>query len=278
MVLGLLLAGLPVHAADKLSFEVASVKAAAPPAPGDRRGPDGLWCAGGPGTSDPGAWSCTHVTLAELIFHAYDLELYQFKPPDWMQTAWFAIAARVPAGTTREQFRLMQQNLLEERFKLVFHRQPKAMTVFELQVDKKGLKMPESAADAPAAEVSWSRVPGVSIGQDHYPVFPSGKYGLMGVNGYVRWRSSNVTLADIVRILRREMSSDVADGTGLTGKYDVDIYWQVRPIENIPSARPFDGPVIEKAIQDRLGLRLESKKGTVGVVVIDHIEKTPLEN
>jgi uncharacterized protein (TIGR03435 family) len=46
-----------------------------------------------------------------LIFTAYDLELNRFQPPDWMGTTWLAIVAKVPAGTTREQFRKMQQNL-----------------------------------------------------------------------------------------------------------------------------------------------------------------------
>jgi hypothetical protein len=53
------------------------------------------------------------------------------------------------------------------------------------------------------------------------------------------------------------------------------MYWQHRPIEDFPSGPPFDGPLIEKAIQDKLGLRLESKKGTAGTVIIDYIEKTP---
>jgi uncharacterized protein (TIGR03435 family) len=172
----------------------------------------------------------------------------------------------------------MQQNLLEERLKLSFHRQPKETTIYELVIGRNGLKLQESAPDAPPAVVEWSIVPQYTIGPDRYPVFRAGANGLMSVNNYARWRSSNVTMPDIAHVLRQQMGSDVVDRTGLKGKYDIDMYWQQLPPDSSPAARPFDGPVITKAIQERLGLRLESKKGTVGVVVIDHIEKIPVEN
>lgn len=273
MLLSFFLAGLSAYSADDVSFEVASVKSVERPGPRESR-----LCTGGPGTANPGTWSCRHVTLSYLIFNAYDLQLYQFQSPEWIQATWLSVVAKVPAGTTKTQLRQMQQNLLEERFKLAFHRQPKEMTVYELVVGKNGIKMRESAPDAPPAEVEWSIVPHFSLGQYRYPVFPDGARGLMGVNGRKLWRSSNVTMADIVRVLRQDMRTDVVDLTGLNGKFDIDMYWQEQPIESFPAAPPFQGPAIEKAIQDRLGLRLESKKGMVGVVVIDHIERTPVEN
>jgi len=116
------------QAGNGVQFEVASVKTAEAPAQGDRRR-----CTGGPErrTRNLELPACrAHVPH----FASYDLELYQFKPPEWMASKWFAIIAKVPAGTTKEQFRKMQQNLLEERFKLAFHRQPKEMTVYDLVV------------------------------------------------------------------------------------------------------------------------------------------------
>jgi uncharacterized protein (TIGR03435 family) len=95
VILGFFLIGPPAYAADDVSFEVASVK----PADAQARG----LCTGGPGTSDPGTFSCPHVSLAALIYRAYDLEFqfYRFKPTDWMETTWFTVVAKVPAGTTR---------------------------------------------------------------------------------------------------------------------------------------------------------------------------------
>ena len=254
-------------------FDVASVKAVERPSLGERRG-----CTGGPGTLSPMNWTCAHVQLTDLIFRAYDLELYQSKRPEWVDEIFLSVAARAPEGTTKEQFRRMQQNLLEERFKLAFHREPREATVYTLFVGRSGLRMHASAEGSPAAETEWSRVPGATIGPDRYPVFPEGKQGLMGVNNHIRWRSSNVTTADIVKVLRRAKKTDVVDGTGLNEKYDVDIFWENESFDIAPHPHPFDGPEIEKALQDRLGLRLESKKGTVSVFVIDHIEKKPVEN
>lgn len=270
----LLLTAAFAHPADNLSFEVAAIRAADPQ---ERRGPYRP-CTGGPGTSAPGSWTCTSETLSGLIFTAYDLNLYEFEPPGWMSNTRFAIVAKVPPATTREQFHKMQQNLLAERFKLAMHRQPKEKTIYELVVGKSGLKMHESAPDAPVAVVDWSIIQPVKIGEDKYPVFPDGRNGMMGINGRIRWRSSNVAIADLVRVLKQQVETDVVDRTGLTGKYDIDIYWQQRPIEVLPAARPYEGPDIEKVLQDRLGLRLAAKKGTVEVVVIDHAEKTPVEN
>jgi uncharacterized protein (TIGR03435 family) len=250
-----------------MQFETVSLKHVEPPSRGDRIG-----CSGGPGTSTPGNWTCPHIPLTELIFSAYDLEVYEFRPPEWMQTTWVAITAKVPPGTTREQFRTMQQHLLEERFKLALHRRPKEAIVYELVVSESGPVMHESKPDAPAAAVDWGWVPGARIGPDLYPVLPDGVSGLVGVNGRMRWRSSNVTMANLVKVIRRVVGSDVADRTGLQGKYDVDLYWQQKP------APPYEGPAIQKVIQDRLGLQLEPKKGTVGIVVIDHIERVPVEN
>jgi uncharacterized protein (TIGR03435 family) len=261
------------QANNDVQFEVASVKLADRPGPRDRR-----TCSGGPQTSNPGTWSCGHITLGQLIYTAYNLRLYQFKSPDWMESTWFAVNAKVPAGTSKEQLRGMQQKLLEERFKLTFHREPKEVTVYDLVVEKDGPRMQESAPDAPPAEVEPSVILGYTTDQDHFPVFPPGTNALMGMNGHLRWKSPNVTMVDVVNMLRREMQTDVIDRTGLTGRYDVDLHWQQRPIEYFPDALPFHGPAIEKAIQDRLGLKLEARKGTVSRFVVDHIEKTPVEN
>ncbi len=263
----------PTWAMDDPSFEVVSVKAAGRPGPGENRN-----CTGGPGTPQPGTWSCPHATIAGLVFLAYDLELYDYNAQDWIAETFVSVSAKVPPDTTKEQFRKMQQRLLAERFLLKFHWQPKEASVYELVVDKNGPKLHDSAVDAQGAEVNFGVVAGFKVGQDRYPVFPDGVMGLMGVNSHIRWRSSNVTMADLVKVLRRQMSSDVVDQTGLTGKYDIDMRWQQRPFEILPSAPPFDGPDIEKAIQDRLGLKLQSKKGTISVFTIDHVEKIPIEN
>jgi uncharacterized protein (TIGR03435 family) len=74
------------------------------------------------------------------------------------------------------------------------------------------------------------------------------------------------------------MATEVSDATGLKGRYDIDLHWQPPSLEVPPKTPPYEGPTIEKALQDQLGPKLETKKGTLGVVVIDHIDRTPVEN
>src|SRR5579863_4557498 len=111
-------------------FEVASVKPSpAPDAPGAIVG-----CTGGPGSNDPGMISCRNLSLTVLLSMAYRMSYDQMTVPDWMGEAKFDIAARVPAGVTKDQVPQMWQSLLADRFKLVVHREPKVVTHYELVV------------------------------------------------------------------------------------------------------------------------------------------------
>src|SRR5262250_381956 len=92
-----------------LTFEVASVKASPPRPP---NGPVRVGCTGGPGTKDPGRWTCQNMTVLNLISNAYNLKRYQM-PPDNFEADRYEITATMAAGTTREQFREMLKNLLK---------------------------------------------------------------------------------------------------------------------------------------------------------------------
>ncbi len=85
------------------TFEVASIK----PVASER----GIMCSGGPGTADPGMWRCSNVPLAFLMSYAYGFEAYQFSPVSSCCQARFDYIAKVPAGTTREQFQVMLKSL-----------------------------------------------------------------------------------------------------------------------------------------------------------------------
>ena len=120
----ILAAALIVLACKGQTFEVASIKAASPPLDGKGMRVD--W-KGGPGTPDPGLFTCENCSLANLVSIAYDLKSYQFPGSSDLNTDRFTVSAKVPPGTTKEDFRLMQQNLLAERFKLKIHREKKGL-------------------------------------------------------------------------------------------------------------------------------------------------------
>src|SRR5579872_4136200 len=105
------------------TFDAASVKPAEPPKPDAHgrilmSGPSG-----GPGTKDPGRIRYPFMSLKNLLMNAFDVKGFQIVGPAWLDMERFDITATMPPQTTKEQFRVMLQNLLAERFKMQFHRE-----------------------------------------------------------------------------------------------------------------------------------------------------------
>ena len=308
--------------ADKtLTFEVASVKPAEMPKPDAQgrilmRGPTG-----GPGTKDPGRVHYPFSNLRNLLMIAYDLKSFQISGPATLDSERFEINATMPPTTTQEQFRVMLQNLLAERFKLTLHRETRDLPMYSLTIAKNGPKLKESApAPAPNPDAEPSGPPalppgGPKIGPDGFPVMPAG-FGpgpgrglmMMMMPGRARLSGQNQSIDDLVNRLTMQLSRPVVDATGLKGKYDMTLTFSTEGLNGPggligglpappPGAVPVGGPVggpggnanvfvpegeappdIFSAIQQQLGLKLESKKGPVEMIVIDHVEKTPTEN
>jgi uncharacterized protein (TIGR03435 family) len=131
-----------------LTFEVASIKPSETPTPdaGGRvliRGPRG-----GPGTKDPGRIEYPFMPLKSILMTAYDMKNYQIVGPGWLDSEHFDINATMPPDTTKEQFQVMLQNLLLERFKMSLHREKKESATYSLEVVKPG-KLKESTAAGP---------------------------------------------------------------------------------------------------------------------------------
>lgn len=267
-------------------FDIASVK------PSDPR--SGLSCSGGPGIASLGLWRCTNMPLSLLISKAFAFQVFEFNPKDPCCQARFDFDVRFPAGTSKDQFDLMLQNLLRERFRLAFHHEHRAMAVYGLTPGLKGPNLTQSPpGTARQSDGPWwvnnSLVE--SVGKDGYPVFAPGREGLAnGLPGYERWVAFNISTKDIAKALSEQLARPVLDATGFQGLYDVDLKWivdlnwllserQKSQYEEEAGKLPdYSGPTLIRAVQDQLGLRLVSKKGAVEIVVIDHFEKVPTGN
>src|ERR1051326_9203498 len=127
-----LVSTLVVKAADNSTFEVATIKPFVPPQNDGRGNFLIAGKRGGPGTDDPGQITWPVVNLKQLITAAFDVKPYQVTGPTWLDTERFAIVAKVPAGSTKEQVNVMWQNLLTERFGMVVHHESKEFQVKEL--------------------------------------------------------------------------------------------------------------------------------------------------
>src|ERR1022692_562163 len=267
-----------VPAANGQTFDVASVK---PSGSASVRS----W-SGGPGTASPGLLRGSNVPVSILISKAFGFQVFQFSTDDPCCLAGVDISVRAPEDTTDDQFNRMLQNLLRERFKLAFHYQRKEMTIYELTVGSNGPKRKQSPP-GPPPQSDEPRVK--SPDKDGYPVFPAGRSGLASSSGHYRWTAFNVSTQDIAKTLSDQLHRPVVDATGLKGKYDVDLKWVVDFLLSDRKKAEIEeqvgklletgsGPRLVRAVQDQLGLKMNSKKGSGEIVVIDHIEKVPTEN
>jgi uncharacterized protein (TIGR03435 family) len=291
-------AGILAYSQEKprLEFEVASIKSAEPQIPG--RGMIGI--SGGPGTRDPSQITYRSVPTRLLILNAFDIKGFQLNAPASIDDVRFDIQVKVPNGATKEDARVMLQNLLIDRFGMKVHHESKEMQAYALVAAKGGVKLKPSAETPVNADGAG---PGGSAGplgppkmdKNGFPAFPPGGRGLMMMfmNGQMHGTGAQQSMGQICDFIANQLGRPVADQTGLTGKYDFNL--EFAP-ENMPGLLPGAGPgpgrgdaagpppsndpapTLIAALQEQLGLKLETKKLAVDLVVVDHIEKTPTEN
>ncbi len=252
------------------AFEAASVKPATPLGPlgmrADRKG--------GPGTADPGMYSCRNCPLSWVLDEAFDLQPFQYAGPEWVNETRFDFMAKIPPAATKETFRAMLQNLLVERFHLAVHNENRPMQIYELTVARGGPKFHESSAKEALAE---GGDPGpLKRDKDGFPVL-SGGASMAIVPGHAGIRSVHQPIAWFARILSGQLQTPVIDATGLKGNYDFEVYWAFENGGADAMLEPFR-PAMIAAVQSQLGLKLESKKGQAQVLVVDRLDRAPTEN
>jgi uncharacterized protein (TIGR03435 family) len=203
------------------------------------------------GSASHGEVTLINATLSDCLRYAYSITNdAQIAGPEWIRNKdiRFDILAKAAPDTPLDQLLLMLQTLLTERFKLVLHREPRELSFVALTVAKSGLKMSKARPDA--VPPSRPQIPGRIV-------------------------SSQMTLNKLTTLLSRFLRQTVLDETGLTGPYDINLQWTP---ENAQPTDAEQGPSVFTAVQQQLGLKLESRKAPVEVLVIDQAEKTPVAN
>jgi len=270
--LALLLAFVGCAAAQQ--FEVASIKPS-PPAPGTGRVRVGS--RGGPGTDDPGLFTCERCSVQGLIRQSFKLDDYQISGPDAIQSSRFNISAKVPEGTTKVQFLTMLRNLLIDRFQLKFHYEKKETQAYALVVAKNGPKMKESPGPVDPGERP-ARLTERKFDAAGFPILPPGRVSMMMMmgDGHSTGRYADETMTKLAEMLANHIGRPVNDATQLIGKYDFTLNWIGE--RGGPLSADDNGPDIFRAIQEQLGLKLEAKKTMSEVLVVDSVAKLPTEN
>jgi uncharacterized protein (TIGR03435 family) len=223
------------------AFEVASVKLN--PAPGGRI------------RRDPGRLDITGMTLKGLVRYAYDVRDIQISGgPAWFDSDHWDIAATAGREVTDDERKKMLQALLTERFHMTIHRDTKDLPVYALVIAKNGLKLKLNTEEKPER------------------VMLSVKSGLFTMMG------EGVTASKFAEVLFGQVKRIVVDRTGIEGKFDYKLEW-VPDSANMPSINgakmeaSTEGASIFTAVQEQLGLKLESTKAPVEILVIDRAEK-----
>ncbi|MBZ5617374.1 MAG: TIGR03435 family protein [Acidobacteriia bacterium] len=227
------------------TFEVASIK----PSKAEPRSISGV-------TSETGRISARNVTLRRCIRGAYNVpETQVLGGPKWIDDERYDIDAKAAGPAGDHDLMIMLQSLLAERFKLVFHREKRPMSGYALVVGKSGLKAQRSTPEAHS--------------------FTHARRG--GIDAQA------CTMANLAQKLSDALHLPVADFTGVEGAFDIKLEWTPEDTQAKPPAGGDKagtlapdgaaGPSIFAALQEQLGLKLESRKVPTEVLVIDRADK-----
>ena len=234
---------------------------------------------GGPGTSDPSRWSSINTTLAALVRQAYGLKAYEYVGPAWTEELRFDVEARVPLGTQKSEFDRMLQNLLAERFHLSFHRARKEIFAWQLVVMKGGPKLTRASDGSPSKEAAPGRTAmnSLTVDRDGYPILHSGQSVVM-IRGKARCHLPRCNMQQFASMLSSQVDQPVFDATGLSGEYDIDLWWGDEARSAAAAAESDPVLTIYKALENQLGLKLENRKRPVEVLIVDRALRAPTDN
>jgi len=237
----------PAQAQAPPAFAVATIK------PSEAPGTGGLLNFPG-----PGRLSAPNFTLKTLIGFAFGQNLEISGGPSWMAQDRYNLQAQADGEPTNAERLVMLRSLLVERFALKYHMSSKEVDVYALVLAKSdgklGPNIKPSAAEGPTG--AMFRAPGIVLRRQTMSTL------------------ANMLSANILADLGRR----VVDRTGLTGQFDVDLAYS-RPNPQAKGGDPLasEGPSLFTVIQEQLGLKLESSKGTVEMLIVDQAER-PTEN
>jgi uncharacterized protein (TIGR03435 family) len=250
-------------------FDVASVKAT-----NSSTGPSKI------SDATPGSFVVSNTPLRFIILHAYQLLDHQLiGAPDWTSSASFDITATYPPGRapTDQEVRLMVQKLLSDRFGLTAHREQRDLPMYALVPARKDGRLGQQMRRSDVDCQQWiaDKRPQIDAG-GLSSVAPSGKRPACMMVATRRFLTGGSrTMGQLAAALQSMVGRPVVDRTGLAGAFDIDLQWEPTEVDSAPAGNPSSngGPSIFTAVQEQLGLKLDSQRDRFDVLVIDHIER-----
>lgn len=222
-----------------------------------------------------GSMTFTNYPLRMLISSAYGLRLERVVGgPSWMDSERFDVIARAPAGAPDDQLSLMLRTLLADRFTLVARREMRDQPIYALVVARPDRRLgPNLKLSSKCRKGGVFGGPGATI-----PPPQAGELMLCGMRSMFTDATGSiiqggaVSLANLAGALGGSAGRIVVDRTGLTGTYDLDLRFARMGLQAAP-APDSNLPTLFAAIQEQLGLKLESTTGPVEFLVVDGAER-----
>jgi bla regulator protein blaR1 len=246
------------------AFEVISIKPRTDDTPSGRI-PNG-----------PDRFGRPNATVSELMEYAFEVRGFQIiGGPGWLRSDRFEVAAKAESAVPQAQMRLMVQRLLAERFGLQVHRETREMDTYGLVTARRdgqlGEKMRSSARDC--GPIIDAGNPRPRQGDEPPPC----AWFVALMNGFARLRLTGIRVPRFASVLEPMAGRKIVDRTNLTGTYDIEFDFLPDPgllglrIPNATALQQSDIPPLATAVQDQLGLKLESEHAPVDVVLVDNV-------
>ena len=197
-----------------------------------------------------GKVTATNLSLLSLLQRAFDLGASRVVGPNWLDAERYDVLAKSQAGTSESDLRAMLQTFLEDRFRLSVRWDKKEMPVYEMVVARDGLKM----KPLDPAHLQQEFKPG------------RGGMSIMGIG----------PMANLAKSISGYAGRPVIDKTGLEGQYIYQLTFNLLSAQSESASDP--APDFFAAIEEQLGLKRESKRAPVEILVIDHADRVPIEN
>ena len=248
-----------------IAFDVASIKPTSVPDFVLRRPPS------------PDRFVRQSITLSQLLVYAYDVSAFQVEGGDeWTRTSRFDVEAKAAERPNADQMRTMVKGLLAERFRLRLHTETRELPRYKLlkaRADGRlGDRLRRSNFDCAAitSAPDYKQPSGLLAGGEVPPCIV-----MLKVNGAgtptITMRGTSISR--LARVLEDRAGRVIIDKTGLGGAYDVDFEWELPSRSGPPTTLPSESLSLFTVLEEQLGLKLESERGPVDVLVIDHVER-----
>ena len=266
------------NAVGRRTFEVVSVRPSAP---------KGIGIAVISGAREGDRWRSANVTLRLLIHSGYGTEFPMtgqiIGGPDWMDSDRFDVTGSMPAGTTAAEMTAMVQSMLADRFRLSVHREERELPVYALRVassdGRLGPQIRPLTIDCDALRAA--RLKGEAPPLPSRDSLPDCFTGIGAARLGYDISSGGISMSELVPHLSAAAGRPVFDRTGLKGFFALTLKFAsdpgaLSPLGGRPagvSIEQSDLPSLAAAVEDQLGLKLESRRERVSVLIIDGAQR-----